>query len=423
MAGREACGLEQGRDSVHLRPPLGKAEIRRRARHALPAKRHGLMQEIKVDGEELLRIASDLGEHHETFEREHAPTLRRLADAANDTGRAWSGSNLGYHSCVYYADLRPAPPGAHFSVEWGLRDGLIGMGTRGDWREFRPEAVLEAIERAAGNQDLAAARAASLQVAKQVAESRAALISALTLALTEHEDTYLRTLLGKAEKAIPHSEHDFQSALLRQGEFFTRDVTALGQGHRVAPHQNVLADIGAINAPSARATELADIARQAGSHMLRRSRQRRKDSLVGTNVFIGHGRSSAWRELQHFVTARLGLPYDEFNRVPVAGITNITRLAQMLDAAAVALLVLTAEDERVDGGVQARMNVIHEVGLFQGRLGFTKAIVLLEQGCAEFTNIQGLGQIRFPAGSISAAFEEVRHVLEREGLIETAIAR
>jgi len=89
----------------------------------------------------------------------------------------------------------------------------------------------------------------------------------------------------------------------------------------------------------------------------------------------------------------------------------------MLDAAAVAFLVLTAEDERADGSLQARMNVIHEVGLFQGRLGFTKAIVVLEEGCEEFSNIQGLGQIRFPAGNIAAAFEEIRMVLEREEVL------
>lgn len=61
----------------------------------------------------------------------------------------------------------------------------------------------------------------------------------------------------------------------------------------------------------------------------------------------------------------------------------------------------------------ARQNVIHEAGLFQGRLGFMRAIVLLEEGCEEFSNIHGLGQIRFPA----PAFEEVRQVLEREGFL------
>jgi predicted nucleotide-binding protein len=116
-------------------------------------------------------------------------------------------------------------------------------------------------------------------------------------------------------------------------------------------------------------------------------------------------------------------PHEELfqiaERLPVAGVANIARISEMLDAAAIALLVMTGEDEQADGALQARMNVIHEAGLFQGRLGFTKAIVLLEDGCEEFGNIQGLGQIRFPTGNISAAFEDVRLVLEREGLLGT----
>jgi predicted nucleotide-binding protein len=80
---------------------------------------------------------------------------------------------------------------------------------------------------------------------------------------------------------------------------------------------------------------------------------------------------------------------------------------------------MTAEDELADGKIQARTNVVHEAGLFQGRLGFSRAIILLEEGCDEFSNIQGLGQIRFPKGNIKAVFEEIRLVLEREGLLES----
>lgn len=90
----------------------------------------------------------------------------------------------------------------------------------------------------------------------------------------------------------------------------------------------------------------------------------------------------------------------------------------MLDACGVAFLLLTAEDEQADGHVVARQNVVHEAGLFQGRLGFDRAIVLLEDGCQEFSNINGLGQIRFPAGNIGAASEDVRRVLEREGFLD-----
>lgn len=93
------------------------------------------------------------------------------------------------------------------------------------------------------------------------------------------------------------------------------------------------------------------------------------------------------------------------------------RLSQMLDSAAIAFLIMIAEDEQSDHTLRARMNVIHEAGLFQGRLGFTRAIILLEEGCENFSNVDGLGYIDFPHGNIKACFEDVRMVLEREGLV------
>jgi predicted nucleotide-binding protein len=78
---------------------------------------------------------------------------------------------------------------------------------------------------------------------------------------------------------------------------------------------------------------------------------------------------------------------------------------------------MTAEDTQGDGTIHARENVIHEAGLFQGRLGFARAIILLEEGCSEFSNIIGLTQIRFRQGNLSAIFEDIRRVLEREKII------
>jgi hypothetical protein len=37
------------------------------------------------------------------------------------------------------------------------------------------------------------------------------------------------------------------------------------------------------------------------------------------------------RELKDFIQDRVGLPWDEFNRVPVAGVTSIARLGPNLD--------------------------------------------------------------------------------------------
>ncbi len=135
-------------------------------------------------------------------------------------------------------------------------------------------------------------------------------------------------------------------------------------------------------------------------------------------VFIGHGQSPLWRELKDFLYERLGLSWDEFNREAVAGLTTFERISQMLSEAEFAFLILTAEDIHLDRSLHARENVVHEVGLFQGRLGPRKAIVLLEDGCEEFSNIVGLSQIRFPRRHISATFEEIRRVLEREGILK-----
>lgn len=139
----------------------------------------------------------------------------------------------------------------------------------------------------------------------------------------------------------------------------------------------------------------------------------------GSRVFIGHGQSLIWRELKDFIKDRLHLPWDEFNRQTVAGYMTFERISEMLDSACFAFLIMTAEDQHSDETVHARQNVVHEVGLFQGRLGQKKAIILLEEGCSEFSNIIGITQIRFPKNRISAVFEDVRRVLEREGITKT----
>jgi predicted nucleotide-binding protein len=221
----------------------------------------------------------------------------------------------------------------------------------------------------------------------------------------------------KSEKTLTYS----QIVQVFQGtkQWVTRDQIAGHQGLQIPPHFHVLAETSTYQLPFIMCANLAKYARRAGSHIESLEKKSVQASRIGTHVFIGHGRSNLWKDFRDFIHDRVRLPWDEFNRVPIAGIPTTTRLMQMLDQAAIAFLILTAEDEQADGKVHPRMNVIHEAGLFQGRLGLEKAILLLEEGCEEFSNVHGLGQIRFPKGNISHVFEEVRRVLEREGLIVT----
>lgn len=138
---------------------------------------------------------------------------------------------------------------------------------------------------------------------------------------------------------------------------------------------------------------------------------------VGTRIFIGHGgQSRVWKDLREFLERTLKLETDEFDQVPVAGYHTTERLEEMLADARFAFLVMTGEDEVADKK-RARQNVVHEVGLFQGKLGFKRAIVLWEEGCEDFSNIAGLLAIRFPKGNIGAVTEKIRAVLQREGII------
>ena len=144
-----------------------------------------------------------------------------------------------------------------------------------------------------------------------------------------------------------------------------------------------------------------------------------RGGTMSRRIFIGHGGSKEWLVLQSFLKDRLDLAVDEFNSTPTAGVATVDRLKELLDNAGFAFLMMTAEDETSGGEFNPRLNVVHEAGLFQGRLGFKKAIILLEDGCREFSNIHGIGQIRFPKGNITAKFEEIRRTLEREGIITT----
>jgi predicted nucleotide-binding protein len=367
-----------------------------------------------MEGAEILLIADNLKSMASEFEEKYKPLLRQAAEETIPYQRSWSGSNIGYHSCVYYSGLKSPPPGAHFSKEWGLMD-TFSEGSRGDWQEFQYDHIYNYLSQSISILPEIEDAASELQC--KVSDAISELKSALLLINAERSDSYLDTLLNSIDKLKFYTAQDFAIFQIPNGQHITRDATALGQGLRAAPHQAFSARLTAITQAPEAAKELEKLARRAGSHLVRREKIMKKSDLTGTNVFIGHGRSHEWRLLKDFIKDRMHLPYDEFNRVPVAGFTNIARLSEMLDAASIAFLVLTAEDEQLDGKTHARMNVIHEVGLFQGRLGFSKAIVLLEQDCEEFTNIQGLGQIRFPKGNISAAFEEVRLVLERENLV------
>jgi predicted nucleotide-binding protein len=132
-------------------------------------------------------------------------------------------------------------------------------------------------------------------------------------------------------------------------------------------------------------------------------------------VFIGHGRSSQWRNLKDHLTDQHQIPVEAYEVGARAGHAVRDILQDMLDKSSFACVVLTREDDGPEGeSTRARQNVIHELGLFQGRLGFARAIALVEEGTEDFSNISGIHQIRFGAGRIRETFGDVVATIRRE---------
>lgn len=129
-------------------------------------------------------------------------------------------------------------------------------------------------------------------------------------------------------------------------------------------------------------------------------------------IFIGHGRSSDWRSLKDALQDHHGFEVEAFETKPRAGYTIPEVIESMAQGNALALMVLTAEDEQFDGSVRARENVVHEVGYFQGRLGNKRAILIMEDGVNEFSNIHGI--VHLPYKNIREVTGEVLAVIKRE---------
>jgi hypothetical protein len=123
-------------------------------------------------------------------------------------------------------------------------------------------------------------------------------------------------------------------------------------------------------------------------------------------VFIGHGGSDAWEVVRDYLGAE-GFNVIHFDSDERVGENTLYAIDGMLRESDVAVVVMTGNDEMVDGTKRARENVVHEIGLSQGRLGIPNTFILLENGCSEFTNIAGITQIRFNVNGIHRTKDRV----------------
>lgn len=349
----------------------------------------------------------------EVADRTKHQTYRdRLNQLENSHSHSWFGD----HATTYFDGFQPPPGGRTFDVEWGFVPGFEGSNNPG-WQPYSREELRAFIFADLGEEVSDTANEMANEIYEQFSNLRDQSADVLEILSTEASTKAIQRYTDAVKNEInPFSVTDYVNNCAKRTPNMTRDSEELAKGKIVPIHVQLLAPFKSLDANRRRLRELANMLRNA-IEAVQLTYEFASSPAQTNTIFIGHGRSEQWRILKDFLKERLGLSIDEYNRVPAAGISTQERLSEMLEHCGFAFLVFTGEDTHTDESLHARENVIHESGLFQGRLGWRRAIVLLENGCDEFSNIVGLGQIRFAEGNIGSCFEDIRRVLEREGIL------
>lgn len=231
--------------------------------------------------------------------KEFNEALQRLVDSAELVGKAWSGSWLGYHSRVYYADLSEPPSGARFSQEWGIMDTFSIRDTVGDWREYRYDDVISAIQQHAGNPDTKE-QENKASIAREVfEESQSQVLSLLLGAINiRKNDKFLQDISTKIERMKVFGTNEFVEVMRPKGQIISRNMPAIQAGLHTPPHISVIAHVLAIKYPFTACEDLSKLSRRAASHIQNVEKHKVRAERIGTNVFIGHGRSLAWKDVK-----------------------------------------------------------------------------------------------------------------------------
>jgi predicted nucleotide-binding protein len=131
------------------------------------------------------------------------------------------------------------------------------------------------------------------------------------------------------------------------------------------------------------------------------------------NVFLSHGHNELLKlKLKDFLANRLGQTPIILAEQPSRGLTVVEKLERTSEMCCFAVILMTKDDQQVDGGLRARQNVIHEVGFFQGKYGRKNVVLLAERGIELFTNISGIIRIEFEQDHFEQCYEPLRIEIE-----------
>lgn len=175
--------------------------------------------------------------------------------------------------------------------------------------------------------------------------------------------------------------------------------------HREVPHRGV---VRAAPRP-ARYPDLSD-------GYLQFTEERPSWAAARRGVFVAHGADPQWRRVRTVIEQDWGLPVFDLS-TETHGDDLASQIREHLIECGFAVCVLTAETHGPGKVGYADQSVVHQAGLLQGRYGFRRVAILVEEGCEAFSNVAGLIRLDFPSGRIESTFWQLERMLRREGLL------
>lgn len=247
----------------------------------------------------------------------------------------------------------------------------------------------------------------------------------------ERYETELANILGRFKKTreglyMGHGDDPRYRQYVRELVDLYNDVLGRNQ-YSVQIAQEFQQGFGYLGMPSFKGVENVLAVVRASLTRLRRTPEMLEQRVTQEslrkreNIFIIHGRDEAkWRELKDIVQSEFRLtPIVLAQQANAGAETVIEKFERYAETCSFAIAVFTPDDEIRYGSenyLQARPNVIYELGWFCGRLGRSNTMLLLREGTSMFSDFGGILQKRF-VNNIAEKVGEIRQDLEAAGVL------
>ncbi|WP_051591059.1 TIR domain-containing protein [Bacillus sp. UNC438CL73TsuS30] len=154
--------------------------------------------------------------------------------------------------------------------------------------------------------------------------------------------------------------------------------------------------------------------------MINQAHKKEETKMNNNNVFIIHGHNEArWRQLASLLKDEFNLNPIVLSEVESEGMTIIEKFEKYAKECSYAFALITADDTVVKNDVtylQARPNVIFEIGWFYGQLGRKRVCIIVEEGASVPSDLDGIMQLRY-RNSLDDVFRQIQKELRASELI------